>query len=299
MKKVLVTGGSGFVGKSLKNHKEDWIFLSSKDCDLTIFESVLDTFNFYKPDAVLHLAAKVGGIKFNKENQASFIAENVLIKTNVIRSAQACNVNRVLCSLSTCAFPNVVDHYPFDEKDLFKGPPADTNFSYGFSKRMLHVQCLSYRKQYGRNYSTFCPSNIYGPGDNFDSENSHFIAALISKVSKLYDGDVLRLWGDGKPLRQQLFIDDLIKIIPILLEKHNTSMPLIVAPNENISIYQMAKILLEKTNKKIKIEFNNKMSGQFRKDGSNENLINLIGNFEFTNFSDGVNKTFNWYLENK
>ena len=299
MKKVLVTGGSGFVGKSLKKHKEDWIFLSSKDCDLTIFESVLDTFNFYKPDAILHLAAKVGGIKFNKENQASFFDDNILINTNVIRSAHACNVDRVLCSLSTCAFPNVVDRYPFNERDLFKGPPADTNFSYGFSKRMLHVQCLSYRKQYGRNYSTFCPSNIYGPGDNFDSENSHFIAALISKVSKLYDGDVLRLWGDGNPLRQQLFIDDLIKIIPILLEKHNTSMPLIVAPNENISIYQMAKILLEKTNKKIKIEFNNKMSGQFRKDGSNENLINLIGNFQFTDFSDGVNKTFNWYLENR
>ena len=216
------------------------------------------------------------------------------MNTNVIHCAYKSGVKRVLSSLSTCAFPDKLDSYPFREEDIFKGPPAETNFSYGYTKRALHVQSLSYRKQYGLNYSTFCPSNIYGPGDHFDSERSHFVPALISKIANARE-NMISLWGSGNCLRQQLYVDDLIKIIPTLLEKHNSDIPLIVAPDENLSINEMAETLINQLNKTIKIVYNNHMDGQFRKDGSNLKLRELIGNFEFTKFKDGIIKTYNWY----
>lgn len=296
---VIVTGGSGFLGKRLQKKKSDWLYLSSKECDLTNAKQVAELFGDIKPNAILHLAAKVGGIKENIENQAEFYYLNTIINTNVIHQAHLAGIERILSSLSTCAFPDVVDTYPFNEDSLLLGPPAKTNMSYGMTKRMLHIASQSYRKQYGRNYSTFCPSNIYGPEDHFNKESSHFIAALIHKVSQMEDGDTLELWGSGKPLRQQLYVDDLCDIIPILLEKHNTELPLIVAPNENLSIKNMSKILLERIKKDVIISFNGERDGQFRKDGSNKKLLSLIGGYDFTSFSDGVQKTYQWYLENK
>jgi GDP-L-fucose synthase len=192
-----------------------------------------------------------------------------------------------------------VKTYPFVEADLFIGPPAETNFSYGYSKRLLHVLILAYRKQYGVAYSTFSPSNVYGPGDHFDSEASHFISALISKASALKDDDTLELWGTGEPLRQQLYVDDLCKIIPILLEKHNSDIPLIVAPHENLTIDMMTRTLMHLLNKENKIVYNKFLDGQYRKDGSNKELLNLIGNFEFTPFRDGIMKVFKWYNEQR
>lgn len=297
--KVLVTGGTGFLGKRLSLVKPDWIYVSSSECDLRSYDSTKDLLNSYKPDAVLHLAGRVGGIKDNKENQAVFFDDNVLMNTNVIRASNEVGIERVLSSLSTCAFPNEVDRYPFVEEDLFEGPPAKTNFSYGFSKRMLHVQSMSYREQYGRNYSTFCPSNLYGPGDHYDSEKSHFVPAIISKVARSFDGDTIELWGTGKPLRQQLYVDDLCLIIPILLEKHNTDSPLIVAPPENLSILEMAEKVVAYSEKRVKLIFNGKLDGQLRKDGSNKRMMNLVNDFKFTSFDKGVKKAYKWYLENK
>jgi len=297
--KVLVTGGSGFLGKRLSIRHPEWIYLSSKDCDLTDFRQVHELFNDLKPDAILHLAAKVGGIKDNIENQADFYYLNTLININVIHQAHLSGINRVLSSLSTCAFPDTVDAYPFNEESFLLGPPAETNMSYGMTKRMLHIASQSYRNQYGRNYSTFCPSNIYGPEDHFNKEGSHFVAALIHKVSVLSDNDELQLWGTGRPMRQQLYVDDLCNIIPMLLEKHNTDIPLIVAPKENLTIKKMSQILLAKVKKNVILSFNGERDGQYRKDGSNKKLLELIGDYEFTSFEDGILKTYRWYMENK
>ena len=177
--KVLVTGGSGFVGSRLKYQRPEWIYLSSKDCDLTKYRDVLELFESETPDAVLHLANKVGGIKENSTKQAEFYDINTFINTNVLRAANESGVNRVLSCLSTCTFPDTVKEYPMIEEDILSGPPAKTNFTYGYTKRALYVQTNAYRHQHGVNYSTFCPSNIYGPNDNFDLESSHFVPAMI------------------------------------------------------------------------------------------------------------------------
>jgi len=301
-KRVLVLGGTGFVGKNLQHLRPNWIYFDRKKwkCKDTLLnlQKTLNMYKYYQPDAVLHLAARVGGIKDNSANQAVFFYENTIINTNVIQGAYLSNIPRVLSSLSTCAFPNIVKQYPFSEKALFSGPPAETNFSYGFTKRMLHVQSVSYRKQYDLNYSTFCPSNIYGPQDHFNSENSHFVAALVSKLYNAKDKDVLEFWGTGEPKRQQLYVKDLIQIIPLLLEKHNTDLPLIVAPKENLSILEMVNIALNKSEKNVTIGFNNMFDGQFRKDGDNTNLLKLIGDFKFTPFQKGFNETYKWYKDN-
>jgi len=296
--RILVTGGSGFLGSRLKQHHPEWIYVSSADYSLTNFKETTQMFDEVRPDVVLHLAARVGGIKDNSENQVDFFEQNVLMNLNVIKAAHHFGVKRLLASLSTCAFPDITEEYPFTEKDLFQGPPAETNFAYGFTKRMLHALITSYRKQYGVNYSTFSPSNIYGPNDHFNTERSHFIAALISKVSGLQNGDTLHLWGTGRPMRQQLYVDDLCEILPVLLDKHYSAAPLIVAPDENLTINEMAQTLLSQVDKDINIVYNNKLDGQFRKDGSNHKLKELIGDFKFTKFKDGIMKTYNWYLEN-
>ena len=298
-KTVLVTGGSGFLGKRLSKQKPEWIYTSSTDCDLEDIRDVKRYLSDIKPDAIVHLAARVGGIKDNAENQASFYIQNTMMNTNVIHCAYLLGVPRVLSSLSTCAFPDVVERYPFTEEQIFDGAPAKTNFSYGYTKRALHVQTISYRKQYGLNYSTFCPSNIYGPCDHFDTEKSHFIPALISKLIRARDGDTIELWGTGNPKRQQLYVDDLAKIIPTLVEEHNSDIPLIVAPDENLSIREMADIANKKIEKNIKISYNGNLDGQHRKDGSNKRFLELVGGYEFTSFDVGIEKTIKWYLENR
>ena len=296
---VLVTGGSGFLGKNLKKHHPEWIYLSSGDCNLLSMESCNETLKEYKPEAIVHLAGIVGGIKDNIENQAEYYYKNTIINTNLIHSAYKNGISRVLASLSTCAFPDMLDVYPFDEEDLYKGLPAITNLSYGYTKRSLQIQAISYRNQYKLNYSTFCPSNLYGPGDHFDSDRSHYIAALVTKVSSAVDGDTIELWGTGKPLRQYLYIDDLCDIIPKMLEKHNTDIPIIVAPKDNLSIREMAEKMVDISGKKLRINFNGNLDGQYRKDGSNEKLLNLIGDYKFTKIEEGLKKTYGWYKEDK
>tara|TARA_R100000008_G_C3582825_1_gene169817 strand:- start:1191 stop:2090 length:900 start_codon:yes stop_codon:yes gene_type:complete len=297
--KVLVTGGTGFLGKRIQIKDPGWIYLSSDSCDLTDSVACRDLFSALKPDAVVHLAGRVGGIKDNTTKQAEFYYQNTMINTNVIHEAYRCGVKRVLSSLSTCCFPDKMDSYPFTEEDMLKGSPAKSNLSYGYAKRALHIQSLSYREQYNLNYSTFCPSNLYGPHDHFDSENSHFVAALVSKVYNSKNGDELEFWGTGRPLRQQLYVDDLVDAIPVLLDCHNDDRPIIVAPNENLSISEMIEIALKVTGKELKITYNNSHEGQHRKDGSNKEFLDLMDGFEFTSFEEGFEKTYKWYEEQR
>ncbi len=295
VRKVLVTGGTGFVGKNLAKEKPDWIYLSSKECNLLSYSETLDKIKDIQPDAIVHLAGIVGGIKENAGKQGEFFYKNVSMNTNILEAAREAKVKRVLSCLSTCAYPDVLERYPFDEEDIFSGVPAKTNFSYGYAKRMLHVQTLAYRNQYKLNYSTFCPSNLYGPHDCFEEERSHFVPALVRKMSEAKDGDVLEFWGTGRPLRQQLYIKDAVRIIPQLLWRHNSGQPLLLTPYENLSINEMIFVAKSIVKKDVKIVYNNNLDGQYRKDGNNKRLLELLGECKFTPFIEGYKETYDWY----
>tara|TARA_R110000824_G_scaffold15344_2_gene64645 strand:+ start:1093 stop:1998 length:906 start_codon:yes stop_codon:yes gene_type:complete len=296
---VLVTGGTGFVGTALQEYMPDWTYLSSRDCDLTDWRQCYELFNDTRPDAVIHLAAKVGGIRESSLHQGEFYYLNSMINLNVVEQAYKAAVPRLLASLSTCCFPDVSETYPMTEEDIMVGLPTKTNFGYGYSKRSLFVQINCYREQYGVNYTTFSPCNLYGPQNDFDLDTSHFVSAMVRKFAEAKDGDTLQFWGSGDPLRQQLYVEDLSKIMVELLEKHDSDQPIIVAPNENLSIRQMIETCMQVVGKDVSIAFDSRLSGQHRKDGSNARLMQLIGNFDFTPFKEGVRKTYDWYTENK
>lgn len=295
MTEVLVFGGTGLVGKHLQKVKPNWKFCGSKGGDLRSIDSVITLLDLYKPTAVINLAGKVGGIKSNSEKQGEFFYDNVSIGVNVIEACREAGISRLLTALSTCAFPDEVIRYPMTEEDLHIGPPTITNFSYGYAKRVIQVMTNSYREQYGLNYSCFSPSNIYGPEDNFDLDTAHFVPACIRKFHN--NNDNVELWGTGSPRRQQLYVGDLAVAIPIILDKHSGPQPLIVAPNENLSVSGMAAIIKKVTNSKASIKFNGSFEGQLRKDGSNRLFRLLTPEFKFTPFEEGIKRTYKWYKE--
>ena len=278
----------------------NWIYASSSCCDFTQRRETENYFKRHRPDVVLHLASKVGGVKYNIENPAYIYQSNTLINTNVLQSCAELGVKRVISALSTCAFPNVLPNYPFREEDIFEGAAPPTNLAYAESKRGLHTFSMALRDQFGYNYSTFCPSNLYGAHDHFSEEGSHFVAALISKIKNYKTGEKLTFWGTGKPLRQHLFVDDVCELIPKIIDTHNSSIPLIMAPSENLSIEDSLIEARAATGVEFEYEFDSsKPDGQFRKDGSNIKLLKMFPDFKFTPFKEGLKKTFNWYIRNK
>ncbi|MBA7587875.1 GDP-L-fucose synthase [subsurface metagenome] len=259
-------------------------------------------FEKYRPVNVIHLAARVGGIIDNMNHPADFIYQNVLMNTYVIHYANKYKVKKLIGLISNCAYPDKVEKYPMVEEQLHDGPPAITNFSYAYSKRVLEAQIKAYRSQYGCNYFSIIPCNLYGPHDKFDENKSHFLAALIHKIydAKKNKKKIIRLLGTGKPLRQFLYSKDLAKIILLLLKKYDGEGPINIAPKENLSIAQISKIALKATESpNIKLAFDKSFpDGQYRKDVCSDKLFGIIGDFKFTSLSEGIKKTYKWYSEN-
>jgi len=294
--KVLVTGGSGFLGKRLKLVEPKWMYLSSSELDLTKKGGLYEYLKDNNIEAVINLAAKTGGIKDNVKNQSDFYYYNSIISKNVLRECYEAKISRVLSCLSTCCYPDVSDSYPMKEEQLLDGEPTETNYGYALAKRELYRQTNFYRNFYNLNYSTFTPCNLYGPEANFDDDSSHFIASLIKKIYYAKNEENIELYGSGKPTRQHLYIDDLAKIIPKLLYYHNSEIPINVAPKENLSIKQISNIAIKKINKNLNVTFNNNLDGQIRKDVDNSKLLNLLGDISFTSLEDGIKLTYDWYV---
>lgn len=293
-KNILVTGGSGMVGKSLMKYLPNAVYLSSKDYDLTVEENVIEMFNKYKPKKVVHLAAKVGGIIDNIKKPYDYFIENIKMNTYMVEQSYKNNVSQFIGVLSTCIYPDVVEHYPMTEKDLHLGPPTKTNFSYGYSKRSLAVQIDAMNEQFGTNYQYLIPCNLYGENDKMGS-NSHFVAALLEKIITAVKNnkDEIILFGTGKPLRQFMHSDDLSWIIKECI-KNNIYESFNVASEENITIEDMAKITLKSLNlNHIKIKFDpSKPDGQYRKDVSILKLKEIFPNFNPIPFERGVKKVY-------
>ena len=290
--RIVVTGGSGLVGKHLQEILPDAFYLSSKDCDLTDIKKVRWMISSYTPDVVIHLAARVGGIQDNLKYPADYFDDNILINTNIVKVCKEYDVKRFIGILSTCIYPSVVDNYPMTEEDLFIGPPPPSNFSYGYAKRCLAVQIDAYNKQFGNKYNYLIPCNLYGDYDNLHNENKmHFITALLNKIRNSQDNS-LYLLGTGKPLRQFMYAGDLAKIIKLVIE-NNITESFNVAPDFNYSIDEMAKIALDVTNKDYDIIYDRpELDGQYRKDVSNKKLLKLFPDFKFTQLKEGLKKVY-------
>jgi GDP-L-fucose synthase len=302
---ILITGGSGLVGHGIKsiqtNYNYNFIFSGSKDCDLENYSQTLTYFNSIKPDYIIHLAANVGGLFKNMNYKVDMLEKNVLININVLKAAHNVKVKKLVACMSTCIFPDKIN-YPINETKLHDGQPHFSNNSYAYAKRLLDIQCRAYQEQYGDNFVSIIPTNIYGPNDNYHLEDAHVIPALIHKchlAKKELKPFVVA--GSGKPLRQFIYSDDLAKLIMWVLLNYDQNEPLILSVGEDdeFSIGQVASIIAKKYNYIDNLVFDNtKPDGQYKKTASNAKLMNLIGNYEFIDIEEGINKSIDWFEEN-
>ena len=292
--RIVVTGGSGMVGRSLKDIMPNAIYLSSKDCDLRNKDSIDKMLPTYNPEVIVHLAAKVGGILDNMNKPAEYFIDNVLMNTLLMESAYHFGVKRFISTLSTCIYPDIVEEYPMKESELHAGPPTPTNFSYAYAKRCLAVQTDAYNKQYDLKYQYLIPCNLYGEYDKY-GENSHFVAALLAKILKAKDNkdSHITLFGTGNPLRQFMHSSDLAKVIKICIEEDIYD-HMNIASKEVLTINQIAEIAINACNaSNLSIKYNSSFpDGQFRKDVSTQLLDQKISSFKSISLYDGIKKTY-------
>lgn len=293
-KKVLVTGGTGLVGSYLKNIKPNWIYRSSIGLDLTRWSDVKYFFNRERPDVVIHLAARVGGIMDNISYPFEYFENNLLMNTNIVKASRQFEVKKFVGMLSTCCYPDVVDTYPMVETQLHLGVPNKNNLGYAYAKRMLGVE-IEMAKDRGMNYSYIIPSNLYGEYEHGGIDRLHFVGALLRKIKQAKNNGVteIELYGDGTPLRQFTFAEDIAKILVKIIdddicENMNVSIP------EILTIDKIARIALDVTgNGHLNIRYNiEKPNGQYRKDVNIDKFINLFPNFKFTPYADGIIRTY-------
>jgi GDP-L-fucose synthase len=258
--RILVTGGTGQVGKHLKNMlpKPESVFVGSTDYDLTNQVQVEEMFIKYNPTMVIHLAARVGGIQDNIANPIEFLEDNILMNTNVVKAARAYGVKKFIGLLSTCIYPDNALSYPMDESKLHDGPPTPTNLGYGYAKRVLGIHLETIRKKTGLEYFSIIPCNLYSERDNFeDSKKAHFVTALLKKIKTAVDnGDTeINLLGSGLPIRQFIHAEDLAKIISMCVGR-TIKTDFNVAPDNSLSIREIALLALKATdNSHLKLKF--------------------------------------------
>lgn len=298
-----MTGGTGMVGSAFLKTKRDHeiILVGSSDANLTSFSSTVRLLESTKPDSVIHLAARVGGVKSNTAYVADFYLQNTLINTNVLNACHENDIQKVVSLLSTCVYPDKAK-YPLTEDQIQQGPPHSSNFGYAYSKRMLDVHSRALRQQYGRNYICAVPNNLYGPGDNFHLEDSHVIPAMIRKIweAKENGGEVV-LWGDGSPLREFTFSKDIADILLFLLEEYNDPEPCNIGCTGEYAISDIAKMIcnnLDYDYNKI-VWDTSKPMGQLRKPSDNSKLRNTGYDLNsYTALDSGLRETCNWFTEN-
>ncbi|KAK9876262.1 hypothetical protein WA026_012561 [Henosepilachna vigintioctopunctata] len=307
-KLILVTGGSGLVGKAIeelvtlqKRENEKWIFASRKDANLCDYKATKDLFTKYKPTHVIHLAAKVGGLFDNISNNLDFL-DNLHINDNVLQASYETGVKKVVSCLSTCIFPDKTN-YPIDETMVHYGPPHDSNFGYSYAKRMIDILNRAYYQKHGCQFTSVIPCNVFGPHDNYNLKSGHVIPALIRR---LYDDITagktqFTVYGSGKPLRQFIYSKDLAKLFVWVLFEYNEIEPIILSVDESeeVSIQHLAREVAKAFDYNDEIVFDTtKADGQYKKTASNAKLRSYLPNFEFTPFSIAVKESVDWYKKN-
>jgi GDP-L-fucose synthase len=305
MGRLLVTGQSGLVGSQFKG---DLIALNSKVCDLKDTKSVNDVFSFYTDkniqkefavDRVIHTAAKVGGVGGNMNYKGEFFYNNIMINTNVIEACRKYGIEKLVVFLSTCVFPDNVE-YPLTESKIHLGPPHFSNDAYAYAKRMAEIQIRAYREQYGLNYTSVIPTNIYGPHDNFNVENGHVLPSLIHKCFLARENKTdLTIWGSGEPLREFIHSKDVATLSNWVLENYDESEPIILSTSEEMKIKDIVDIIVENMNFKGNVVYDKtKPDGQFRKPSDNSKIKKYLPDYKFIKFEEGVKETIEWFENN-
>ncbi|XP_077439597.1 GDP-L-fucose synthase-like isoform X1 [Vanacampus margaritifer] len=306
--RVLVTGGSGLVGTAIRHvvkeeragyQGEEWIFLSSKDANLTSMKETQDVFRKHQPTHVIHLAAMVGGLFKNLKFNLDFWRNNIHINDNVLQAAHEVGVVKVVSCLSTCIFPDKTT-YPIDETMIHNGPPHESNFGYAYAKRMLDVHNRAYFQQHGRCYTAVIPTNVFGPHDNFSIEDGHVLPGLIHKtyIAKK-EGKPLVVWGSGTPKRQFIYSLDLARLFIWVLREYSEVDPIILSVGEEdeVSIKEAADAVVQALDFKGEVVYdNNKSDGQFKKTASNAKLRSYRPDFRFTPFKQALKETCDWFV---
>jgi len=300
---ILVTGASGMVGCAFQNinppQDHDFVFVGSKDCDLTDRAATFKLFKEIQPDYVIHLAAKVGGVKGNTDYVADFYTQNIQMNTNVLDAAYVFKVKKVVSLLSTCVYPDTAT-YPLTEDQIHAGPPHRSNFGYAYAKRMLDIQSQAYRQQYGCNFITAVPNNLFGKNDNFHLTDGHVIPALIRKVyeAKINDEPTVTFWGDGSPLREFTYSDDIARLLLFLLERYEDATPVNIGNTGEVSIREVAGIIIENIGYGGSVIWDTSMpAGQHRKPSSNKKLMELRWH-PYSDFKTALANTCDWFKQN-
>jgi len=304
-KKVIVTGGAGFLGsfvvEKLKKLNCKEIFVPrKKEYNLVNIEDIKRMYRDFKPDIVLHLAALVGGIGANRDNPGKFFYDNLMMGVQLMEQARLNNVEKFVALGTICCYPKFTP-VPFKEEDLWNGYPEETNAPYGLAKKMLLVQSQAYRQQYGFNSIFLMPVNLYGPGDNFNPDTSHVIPALIKKcfdAIKNNDKEIV-VWGTGKATREFLYVEDAAEGILLAAEKYNKPDPINLGAGFEITIKNLVKLIVELTGFKGKITWDSsKPDGQPRRCLDTTKAYKEFGFKAKITFEEGLKKTIEWYKQN-
>jgi len=302
-RRVTVTGGHGLVGRRvvamLRDHSPAEIFsFSSKQYDLTRQADVARMFADQRPDIVIHLAARVGGIGANRDNPGRFFYENAIMGIELMEQARRNGVEKYVQVGTVCAYPKFA-RVPFSEAELWDGYPEETNAPYGIAKKALLVQAQAYRAQYGFNAIYLLPTNIYGPGDNFDPSSSHVIPALIRKcVEAGEQGEpTITVWGTGTPTREFLYVDDAANAIILATERYDKPGPVNVGSSEEISIKDLVDRIVTLTGYRGRVLWDaTKPDGQPRRKLNAERARREFGFTAQVDFTQGLRRTIEWYL---
>lgn len=295
MERIIVTGAKGLVGRCFESPR----FFKSTSTNLLDRDATRNFLQSAKADGIIHTAAKVGGVKGNMSFPADFTYQNLMMNTTLIEEARLAGIRKFISFASTCVFPDKAN-YPLTPDQIHLGPPHHSNYGYAYAKRMADIQIQAYREQYGVNYFSVIPCNIYGPGDNYDIENGHVIPSLIHKFYLAQErGEDVTIWGSGNPLREFIFSKDVAKLTELLYDNYNDSSPVILSTGTEISIKDVVSIIADNFNFKGNIKFDtDKPEGQFRKPSDNSVIKDMFTDFKFTGIEEGLKESVEWFLTN-
>ena len=302
--KIYVAGHRGLVGSAIVRNLEDKgykniIYRTHKELDLTNQEAVRRFFEEEKPEYVFLAAAKVGGIHANNTYPADFIYDNLMIQNNVIKAAHDFDVKKLLFLGSTCIYPKMAPQ-PIKEEYLLTGALEETNEAYAVAKIAGLEMCKFFKRQYGDNFISCMPTNLYGPNDNFDLKNSHVLPALIRKFheAKVNNSEVVEVWGTGTPLREFLYVDDMADACVFLMENYDGEQHVNIGTGEEVSIRELAETVKKVVGFEGKLVFNTDMPDGTPRKLTTVDKLHGLGWKHNVSLNDGIKRAYKWFLEN-